>query len=172
MPVRGAIATVVTLIGVVLLFSFTTPEITKAPVAKVHIVMPTPTSQPTPSASPPDPTPTLASVSATPQPTTSATPSPSPSGLKDGSYTGQDVPNDFGDVQVQVVISGGRITDVQSVQLPYDRQRSAEISQIAGPMLHDQVLKAQSAQIDGVSGATYTSYSYSQSVQSALDQAR
>jgi uncharacterized protein with FMN-binding domain len=90
---------------------------------------------------------------------------------KDGQYTGQDFQNQFGDTQVKVTISAGRITDVQALQLPYDRQRSAEISQYAAPQLHDEVLQAQSAQIDSLSGATYTSDSYAQSVQSALDQA-
>jgi uncharacterized protein with FMN-binding domain len=66
------------------------------------------------------------------------------------------------------VISGGRITDVQPVQMPFDRTRSAYISQVAGPMLRSEVLQAQSAQIDIISGATYTSESYAQSVESAL----
>jgi len=93
------------------------------------------------------------------------------SGFKDGVYTGQDVFTQFGDVQVKVTISGGRITDVQPLQLPFDRPRSAEISQSAAPQLHDEVLQAQSAQIDTLSGATYTSDAYAQSVQAALDQA-
>ena len=89
----------------------------------------------------------------------------------DGQYTGQYFPNQVGDVQVKVIIAAGRITNVQAIQLPVDRQRSAEISQYAAPQLHDEVLQAQSAQIDSLSGATYTSYGYAQSVQSALDQA-
>jgi uncharacterized protein with FMN-binding domain len=92
--------------------------------------------------------------------------------LKDGQYAGQDVPNPYGDVQVQVVVSGGRISDVQPLVLPSDRQRSAEISQSAGPLLHDEIVQTQSAQIDVVTGATYTSDGYAQSVQSALDQAQ
>jgi uncharacterized protein with FMN-binding domain len=72
---------------------------------------------------------------------------------------------------VQITVSGGKITDVQAIQLPSDRQRSAEISQQAGPLLQQEVLQAQSAQIDSLSGATYTSYSYTQSLQSAIDQA-
>ncbi len=92
--------------------------------------------------------------------------------LKDGQYAGQDVPNPYGDVQVQVVVSGGRVSDVQSLVLPSDRQRSAEISQSAGPLLHDEVIRAQSAQIDVVTGATYTSDGYAQAVQYALDQAQ
>jgi uncharacterized protein with FMN-binding domain len=88
-----------------------------------------------------------------------------------GSFTGSDFPNRFGDVVVRVVITNGHITDVQSVQLPSDRARSAYISQVAGPMLRSEVLQAQSATIDIISGATYTSQSYAQSVESALQQA-
>jgi uncharacterized protein with FMN-binding domain len=157
MPTRAAVAIVATAIAVVLLFSFKTPAQArpKTPAADVS------QASPTPSASP--------SVSDSSAPT----PSPSPTGptYKDGQYTGQDFPNQFGDTQVKITISGGRITDVQAVQLPFDRPRSAEISQYASPRLHDEVLQAQSAQIDSLSGATYTSDSYAQSVQSALDQA-
>ena len=77
----------------------------------------------------------------------------------------------FGTVQVQVTIVGGKIQDVQALQLPQDRRRSAEISQYAAPILRQEALSAQSAQIDLVSGATYTSEAYAQSLQSALDQA-
>jgi uncharacterized protein with FMN-binding domain len=97
-----------------------------------------------------------------------------PSQLKDGQFTGQDVPTRYGDVQVQITVSNGRITDVQAPVLPNDRARSVEISQAAGPMLHDEVLRAVTggtAQIDVGSGATYTSDGYVQSLQSAIDQA-
>jgi uncharacterized protein with FMN-binding domain len=77
----------------------------------------------------------------------------------------------FGPVQVQVTIASGKISDVTALQLPNDRQRSAEISQIVEPMLRSEALTAQSAQIDLVSGATYTSDAYARSLQAALDQA-
>ena len=100
------------------------------------------------------------------------TPAPAPNGRGvSGSFTGSDVPNRFGDVQIRVVISNGHITDVQALQLPTDRARSAYISQVAGPLLRSEVIQAQSARIDIVSGATYTSESYAQSVESALQQA-
>ena len=70
-----------------------------------------------------------------------------------------------------MVVSNGRITDVKAVQLPSDRARSAYISQVAGPLLRTEALQAQSAKIDIVSGATYTSVSYAQSLESALQQA-
>ncbi|MEA2378609.1 MAG: hypothetical protein QOD13_2516 [Thermoleophilaceae bacterium] len=84
--------------------------------------------------------------------------------------TGSDAPNKYGDVQVQVTTSGGRITRVAAVRLPGADGRSQQISSYAGPQLAQQALAAQSANIDGVSGATYTSESYRASLQSALDQ--
>ena len=118
---------------------------------------------------PPSPSPT-ADVGASPSPGASAAPSPSPIRAT-GTFLGSDFPNRFGDVQVKLVIKDGRITDVQEVQMPSDREQSAYISQVAGPMLRSEVLQAQSAQIDVISGATYTSESYAQSVESALQQA-
>ena len=70
-----------------------------------------------------------------------------------------------------MVISNGRITDVQAVQLPSDRAESAYISQQVGPWLRSEALQAQSANIDVISGATYTSESYILSLESALQQA-
>jgi uncharacterized protein with FMN-binding domain len=84
--------------------------------------------------------------------------------------TGSDVPNKYGDVQVQVTTSGGRITRVAALRLPSSDGRSQQISSYAGPQLAQQALAAQNANIDGVSGATYTSESYKTSLQAALDQ--
>jgi uncharacterized protein with FMN-binding domain len=74
-------------------------------------------------------------------------------------------------VQVRITVSGGRISDITALQLPTDRRRSQQISQYAGPILRSEAIAAQSASIDTVSGATYTSQGYEQSLQSALDQA-
>jgi uncharacterized protein with FMN-binding domain len=74
-------------------------------------------------------------------------------------------------VQVRVVVSGGRLVDVEALQLPNDRSRSVRISADAGPRLRNEALQAQSANINTVSGATYTSDGYAQSLQSALDRA-
>jgi uncharacterized protein with FMN-binding domain len=81
------------------------------------------------------------------------------------------VPNFYGPVQVQVVIRGGKITDVKTLQQPTDNPQSAYIASVAMPDLRQEVLQAQSARIYIVSGATYDSDSYAQSVQSALNQA-
>jgi len=85
--------------------------------------------------------------------------------------TGDPVDNQYGTVQVQVTLRGNTITDITELQMPSDRQRSAEISSIAGPELRQEALQAQSGQIDLLSGATFTSESYAQSLQSALDKA-
>jgi uncharacterized protein with FMN-binding domain len=77
----------------------------------------------------------------------------------------------YGLVQVRVTVSGGRVVDVQPLQLPNDRARSAYISQVAGPMLRTEALQAQNARVDIISGATYTSDAYAQSLESALQQA-
>jgi uncharacterized protein with FMN-binding domain len=74
-------------------------------------------------------------------------------------------------VQVQVVVRGSRITDVNAVQLPSQTGHDQQIADFAVPVLHDEALNAQSAHIDSVSGATFTSEGYIQSLQSALDQA-
>ena len=79
--------------------------------------------------------------------------------------------NDYGDVQVQIVVRAGQLVDVQALELPSDRRRSQEISDYAAPYLREEALQARSANIDIVSGATYTSVSYAQSLQAALDQA-
>jgi uncharacterized protein with FMN-binding domain len=83
--------------------------------------------------------------------------------------TGDPFDNRYGTVQVQVTLQGNTITGVTTLQMPNSHQRSVEISQQAEPLLLQEVLQAQSAQIDILSGATYTSQSYAQSLQSALD---
>ena len=88
-----------------------------------------------------------------------------------GTYVGTTVSTRFGDVQVQVTISDGAITDVTALQLTDDEGRSVQISNRAAPILRDEVLQAQTASVSMVSGATYTSAAYLQSLQAALDQA-
>lgn len=95
----------------------------------------------------------------------------SSSGAADGTYTGSVESTRYGDVQVQVTISGGAITDVTALQLTDHDGRSVQISNRAAPVLRQEVLAAQSAQVRMVSGATYTSDAYLSSLQSALDQA-
>jgi uncharacterized protein with FMN-binding domain len=104
--------------------------------------------------------------------TTPATTTTAPSTAGQRTITGDTVSTQFGDVQVAVVFEGTRIVDVKPLQLPFDRPHSQAISNVAAPLLHDEVVQAQSAQIDTISDATYTSEAYAESVQSALDRAR
>ena len=84
--------------------------------------------------------------------------------------TGPEVDTRYGPVQVSVTVVNGQVTDVTALELP-SGGRSGQISREAEPILHDEALSAQSASIDGVSGATYTSLAYEQSLQAALDAA-
>ena len=97
--------------------------------------------------------------------------STSTASLKDGTYTGTSEQTRFGDVQVEVVISGGKITDVKALHLTDAEGRSVQISNYAAPILRQEVLASQSASVSNVSGATYTADAYLSSLQSALDQA-
>jgi uncharacterized protein with FMN-binding domain len=84
--------------------------------------------------------------------------------------TGAVVQTPYGPVQIRITSRGRRITNVTAVQLPGDTGYSQLLSQTDGPKLRQEALAAQSAHIDAVSGATYTSDGYAQSLQSALDQ--
>jgi uncharacterized protein with FMN-binding domain len=85
---------------------------------------------------------------------------------------GAPVQDPYGIVQVAVTLRGKRILDVRPVQIPLDSGRSQSINMQAGPMLRSEVLQAQSAQIDVISGATFTSEAYARSLQAALARAQ
>lgn len=127
-------------------------------------------------------------VAAAPQPTTppsagtssdAATPSTpdaasttASSGLADGTFVGASASTRYGDVQVQITVSGGRIVDVTVPEYPHENNKDVAINNRALPQLISETTAAQSAEIQMVSGATYTSDGYIQSLQSALDQAQ
>ncbi|PLS29576.1 FMN-binding protein [Bifidobacterium parmae] len=92
--------------------------------------------------------------------------------FEDGTYTGAVVATSKGDVQVQVTVSGGKVTQVVAVKYPNDNPRSLGIAQKAIPQLSDEAVQAQSADIQMVSGATETSTGFIGSLQDALDQAK
>jgi uncharacterized protein with FMN-binding domain len=96
---------------------------------------------------------------------------PATSTVADGTYTGAAASTRWGDVQVSVTISGGAITDVTALKLTDADGKSVQISNRAAPILREEVIAAQSANVSNVSGATYTTQAYLASVQSALDQA-
>ena len=113
---------------------------------------------------------------ATPAPSASSAPSASPTASAPAAAAaaprtvdGDVEQTPFGPIQVQLTYTGTHITAVTELQSPNDRGRSIEINQQAGPILEQEVLSSQSAKIDTVSGATYTSDGYAQSVQSAID---
>jgi uncharacterized protein with FMN-binding domain len=86
-------------------------------------------------------------------------------------YTGDAVSTRFGDVQVQITVENGRITKAEVTQVPWSNGRDQEINAYAVPILNSEAVEAQSASIDMVSGATFTSQGYIGSLQSAIDQA-
>lgn len=105
----------------------------------------------------------IAPPATTTQPTATTTTSPE-------TYVGTVEYNRYGAVQATLTVSGGKITAV-AISAPEDNPRSADINMQAIPILQSETLQAQSANIDIVSGATYTSDSYEQSLQAALAQA-
>jgi len=93
-------------------------------------------------------------------------------GLRNGTFKGAVAETDYGNVQVSIVIAGGKISDVKVLAAPNDTTRSEQLSAQALPRLRQEALTAQSAKIDSVSGASSTSDGYRRSLQSAIDQAR
>jgi uncharacterized protein with FMN-binding domain len=90
---------------------------------------------------------------------------------RSGTVTGSVAQTQWGPVQVQLSVSDGTITDVGILQYPSGNSRDLQINQYALPVLIQETLDQQSAQIDMVSGATVTSMGYVESLQAALDEA-
>jgi uncharacterized protein with FMN-binding domain len=88
-----------------------------------------------------------------------------------GTYDGAVVQTRFGAVQVQITVSSGKITDVTALQLTDAERKSVQLSNRAAPLLRAEVLAAQSAGVQTISGATVTSVAYLKSLQAALDAA-
>jgi uncharacterized protein with FMN-binding domain len=86
-----------------------------------------------------------------------------------GTATGDAVATQYGNAQVRVTVKDGEIVKIQPLQLQGNDPRSVQISSSAEPILQQEALTTQSADVDAVSGATFTSASYTQSLQSALD---
>ena len=124
---------------------------------------PTTPTQTTPTTAPPSTAPSKqpTTSSSTPAPTKSSAPA-----AASGSFTGADESTNYGPVQVQITVANGKITAANDVQQPQDSIGANAVSQ-----LNSEVLTAQSANIQAVSGATYTSNGYIASLQQAVDQA-
>ena len=91
---------------------------------------------------------------------------------KDGQFTGIIADAFYGNVQVKVTVSGGKITTVQFLDYPHDRRTSQMINAQAMPYLKTETIQAQNANVNIISGATLTSEAFIQSLQSALSKAK
>jgi uncharacterized protein with FMN-binding domain len=114
----------------------------------------------------------------TPAPGTAggASPTTAPSSAGSGAtgtktITGAAADTRYGPVQVQITVTNGAVTTVSAVDYPQNDPRDAQINSFAIPQLNQEATAAKSTSIDMVSGATFTSQGYIQSLQSALDQA-
>ena len=107
------------------------------------------------------------------QPTPTPPPAPKPQGqYVDGTYSGNPEDAYWGTVQVQAVIKNGALANVKILQFPDSHGTSVYINDQALPILQSEAIQAQSANVNGISGATYTSQAFQQSLASALSQAK
>jgi len=139
----------------------TVPTVSATPVqTQSTSPAPTPTSTPSPThTQTPAPTPT---------PTKAATPTPSVKSTS-GIFTGPVVNVNYGNVQVEITVSNGKITDARALQAPSGR--NDRYTNYALPLLKQQTLAAQSTNIQGASGASYTTYGWRKSLQGAMAKA-
>ncbi|MCU6481183.1 FMN-binding protein [Arthrobacter sp. A2-55] len=151
---RAIVTIAATIAGIVLLLGFKTH-----PMPETTSTGPVAASSPTAGASrQPLSGPTATGAPATGAPATGTS-----------TLTGTTVETQYGPVQVQVTVTGTKITDVTAIQVPSGNRRDQQINSYAIPQLTQEVLTAQSAHVDMVSGGTYTSEGYLTSLQSALD---
>jgi uncharacterized protein with FMN-binding domain len=111
---------------------------------------------------------------ATSEPTATATATAefaSSGAFRDGTYSGDVADANWGNVEVQAVVTNGQLSDVQFQEFPNHRSRSRSINQRAMPILIQEAIQSQSAEVDVVSGATDTSEAFIESLGSALSQA-
>jgi len=113
-----------------------------------------------------------ATTNSTPAPSTSSAASSSAAQYKDGTYTGSVEDAYYGNVLVSATISGGKITAVKFLQYPNTHSTSVYINQQAMPYLQQEAIQAQSANVNVISGATFTSQAFTQSLSTALSKAQ
>jgi uncharacterized protein with FMN-binding domain len=166
LPKRGAIALGLTGIALVLLISFRTPT-DAAPVAGTATIDGGGTGQVGTTGGSSGSAGTTGSSGTTGSTGSADTSAQAGTRVVDGPV----VDTRYGPVQVEVTLDGSTITAIAAIQLPGGDRRSEQISNRAEPTLQSEALQAQSANIDGVSGATYTSEGYARSLQAALDDA-
>jgi uncharacterized protein with FMN-binding domain len=175
--VKRAFATfVATVAGLVMLLDFKTHSGRQLAQSGLGLAASTPPTSPTPAAGSAPPS---AAVSAPPTsgapsapPSTKPSPSASVPQATTRTVTGSSVGTRYGDVQIRLTLVGTQITDVVPLRLPDSNGVDQEIDQQVVPILVQETLTAQSANIQAVSGATYTSDGYIRSLQSALDKTK
>ncbi|HEY3605020.1 MAG TPA: FMN-binding protein [Sporichthyaceae bacterium] len=150
-----------TLSALVLMFSYHTSTNSIALAAPAEPVTPDSTTTTVENATE-EPTTTSGSTTTTPSTSTKTT---------SGTYTGSRANTRWGIVQVQITVKNGKITNSQAIQYPSNNGRDQQINAYALPILSQEVISAQSANIDAISGATVTTNGYRSSLQSAIDQA-
>jgi len=142
----------------------TPTDTASAPPATTHKPTPKSTHKPTPKST--HTTPPVSTPTATPTPSSI----PKGSGVS-GTYTGAAASTIYGPVQVQITLVGGKITNAIALTYPTSSVRDQQINQQAIPYLIQETLVAQSANIQGVGGASYTSQGWYTSLVSALAKA-
>ncbi|HEV7526124.1 MAG TPA: FMN-binding protein [Acidimicrobiia bacterium] len=167
---RAVPVVITTFIGLAALASFKSSPGLPSRSATTHTVKPLTPVATAPPTTPPTNPPSGSTGTAASGTTPHTTP-PATAANQVRTFDGDPFDNRYGTVQVRVTLRGTQITSVTALQMPSDRQRSAEISQGSEPILQQEALQAQSATIDVVSGASYTSQSYADSLQSALAKA-
>jgi uncharacterized protein with FMN-binding domain len=171
--VRKATTALVGLAGVVTLSASWATGLTPKPAAVtgVHVLSGAKAGTPV-AAAPPKPAKSSSGSTSSSTKSSSHKPSKAPAAAPhSGTVDGADVGTQYGSVQVRVSFTGKKITNVHALKLTDSSGTSVSISAGAAPTLRHEALAAQSAKIDVVSGATYTSEAYQQSLQSALDAA-
>lgn len=149
-------------------YNFTAPVVainTTKKIPKKVVIIPT-----TPVVNNPQPKP----VTSKPKPVPVVTPPPpKKTGIyNDGEYIGNSADAYYGYIQVKAVITNGKLADVIFLDYPHDRSTSARINSRAMPILIQEAIAAQSANVNGVSGASATSPAFVESLTSALSQAK
>ena len=133
----------------------TPPNLTKTTLIAIDTPVPAPSATPTKSGSPSTAAPTVAPAK--------------PVGGVTGSFTGSVANTRYGPVQVKITVENGKIVDAQAVQAPSGS--NDRYTQKAVPVLRQQTIAIQSANVQGVSGASFTSYGWYQSLASAISKA-
>jgi len=117
------------------------------------------------------PTATAAEATTTSTTAAAADATPTDASAQATTYTGDTIQTRYGPVQVEATVENGSVTSVTALTYPTGDHESAQINASAIPALEQQAVEAQSASISGVSGASYTSSAFAESLQSALTQA-